>query len=849
MAGGAARDVSFSISEFKYHVCLSYSGSDTEKGFVSNLDAALKRAGLTTYKYEEIPDKRNDKKEILMQIARSLSIILIISENYASSPWYLDEMKWILECRLNSHILLLPVYYHQRRSIAKAFGKLVQGFGNDKLVKNWRYVLERVGKLGGWQYGERPESVLIPEIISILRGWLASTCRSRRGKPLSDLLVEILVNLASPGITDFLAKHVVLDRIKSLLITLGDKVKSIENKTFTNEEWSDHLENISQLLDKMTGCIDLGQEKGAEARVNVILKELEIMMEVAEPFLLEEKIFLYCGVDQSDVRNVSGSFGKAFARFVDNSAHDEDKVLRWMFAMRAVGNLSGLHSGGRSESVLIEEIVSKVRGQLIEMSRSRRGKSLSDFHFEILAKLVSPAITDFLAKCLELDNIKQSLVTLAGKVTGKNMKTFTPESSVEKWSDRLENVSYLLDKAIGHIYLGREKDAEAQVNNILKELETMMEYPDPFVHEQTIGKKKIIISFLQSYELRGSNNASVTVIVGSGKSRTFLADNVYRDATVMDSFDISGWVKFEDKLDALSLTKCILESLNANFCDGDDLQKLMAQLHECLSGWKSMLVFDGFDSFQNWEILVKCIEAAERGSSIVLTASKADIIEIGDCIVFTDQNVVSVSEAVHVDLNSSDLPDNEFVWKTLHRTSSHYLKKQPNMIVKEEVHEIAADELIEGLAYASEPQSLPTNANLATKSGDDSEADHQEASAVEIEDVVDDQTETSSDQDTLDFLSFVTINVSDVSQLRELPQRLHSLRIVECHFLESLAAELKSESLNLSELYMIDCGSLKDFVDESYLIAQEDLLYQEMGLYEAHFQSLQIAGESIVADR
>ncbi|KAI4323808.1 hypothetical protein L6164_023388 [Bauhinia variegata] len=352
----------------------------------------------------------------------------------------------------------------------------------------------------------------------------------------------------------------------------------------------------------------------------------------------------------------------------------------------------------------------------------------------------------------------------------------------------------------------------------------MMEYP--FAHEQTIGKKKIIISFLQSYEERGSNNASVSVIVGRSKSRnTFLADNVYGDATVMDSFDIRGWVEFEDKLDAPSLTKCILKSLNSDFCDDDDLQTLMAQLHECLSGWKSMLVFDGFDSFQNWEILLKCLEAAERGSSIVLTASKADIIEIGDCIVFTDHNVVSVSEAVHVDLNSSDLPDNQFVWKTLHCTSSYYLKKQPNMILKEEVHEIAADELIEGLAYASEPQSLPTHANLATKSGDDSETDHQEASAVEIEGVVDDETETSSDQDTLDFLSYVTISVSDVSQLRESPQRLHSLRIVECHILESLAAELKSESLNLSELYMIDCGSLKDFVDKSYCTSLTPLTF------------------------
>ncbi|KAI4323806.1 hypothetical protein L6164_023386 [Bauhinia variegata] len=571
---------------------------------------------------------------------------------------------------------------------------------------------------------------------------------------------------------------------------------------------------------------------------------------------------VYYHIDPSDVRHQKGSFGEAFAQHGKRFA--QEKVQNWRSALKQVGDLSGWHTRNlRSEAELIEEIVSTLKTQLFQMKAIiRKSPSESDLLVKIQAKLASPEITNFLSKRLEPDKIKQSLVNFA-KAHAK--------TSGEEWNNLLENISYLLDEAIEHVSLGREIIAEAKVNAILKELETMTE-EDPFVHEQPISSEKKIIYFLQSYQESGSNNASVTLIVGVDKSQnTTLTGNVYRDKTVVASFELRGWVKFSvDQLDALSFIKSILESFNAGFDDGDDLQALMTQLRECLSRKKFLLVFDGFDSFQNWEIFNKCLEVAERGSSIILTAQKADITKIADCTFFLDQDVFSVSEAVRADFNlsemeSSDLPGSIYeqdTWKTNTSSGSHYLRKQPKLIFEEDVipeegHEDATltsketDSLIEGLPHAPEPQSPLTGANLATNSDDviealrtadhqeasdnDAEAlgaadhqevsdndaeilraaDNQEASTAEILGVVDDQSEDSSDQDTFDFFSSLeTIKISHPFQLKELPQKLHSLRIVECHFLESLAAELEHQSLSLSELYMIDCGFLKDFVDE-----------------------------------
>ncbi|MED6111315.1 hypothetical protein PIB30_051307 [Stylosanthes scabra] len=86
----------------KYHVFLSFRGEDTRTGFTSHLYAALTRKGITTYK-DDYNLRKGDviSHELLKAIEDSMFALIVLSPNYASSPWCLDELCKILDCNNN----------------------------------------------------------------------------------------------------------------------------------------------------------------------------------------------------------------------------------------------------------------------------------------------------------------------------------------------------------------------------------------------------------------------------------------------------------------------------------------------------------------------------------------------------------------------------------------------------------------------------------------------------------------------------------------------------------------------------------------------------------------------------
>ena len=89
-------------------------------------------------------------------------LIVVFSENYASSSWCLDELVKILECR-NNRQLVLPIFYKVDPSeIRKQKGKfgvaLTQHEENLKdsmeKVQRWRTALTKATDLSGLHYKE-----------------------------------------------------------------------------------------------------------------------------------------------------------------------------------------------------------------------------------------------------------------------------------------------------------------------------------------------------------------------------------------------------------------------------------------------------------------------------------------------------------------------------------------------------------------------------------------------------------------------------------------------------------------------------------------------------------------------
>lgn len=134
-SSSAAAAISPPSQTQKYDVFLSFRGEDTRDNFISHLYAEL------IHLYDE-----------------SMIYVVVLSENYASSTWCLDELTHILQCKEKySERLVIPVFYkvdpsnvsHQKHSFAEAFVKHDRRF-KDYQVNAWKAALTQVAGLSCW---------------------------------------------------------------------------------------------------------------------------------------------------------------------------------------------------------------------------------------------------------------------------------------------------------------------------------------------------------------------------------------------------------------------------------------------------------------------------------------------------------------------------------------------------------------------------------------------------------------------------------------------------------------------------------------------------------------------------
>ncbi|XP_048436906.1 TMV resistance protein N-like [Pyrus x bretschneideri] len=167
-----------SASLWKYDVFLSFRGVDTRRGFVSHLHHELSKCqGITTFMDDrELEGGTSIHLELPSAIKESHIAIVVLSPNYASSKWCLDELTTILRC-MESRNSVLPVFYqtnpsdvgNQRGCFAEAFTKHEQNSSStedkEKVVQ-WKADLKKVSKICGWHSKEsKSESEIIQQLV------------------------------------------------------------------------------------------------------------------------------------------------------------------------------------------------------------------------------------------------------------------------------------------------------------------------------------------------------------------------------------------------------------------------------------------------------------------------------------------------------------------------------------------------------------------------------------------------------------------------------------------------------------------------------------------------------------
>jgi hypothetical protein len=149
------------IDEFAYDVFLSFRGEDTRYGFTGNLKKALVDKGVRTF-MDDVELQKGDEitPSLLKAIEDSKIAIVVLSKNYASSSFCLEELSKIIESMKDkADRSVLPVFYKvdpsDVRKLKKTYGEAMdkhEASSSQKMNNRWKASLQQVANLSGFHY-------------------------------------------------------------------------------------------------------------------------------------------------------------------------------------------------------------------------------------------------------------------------------------------------------------------------------------------------------------------------------------------------------------------------------------------------------------------------------------------------------------------------------------------------------------------------------------------------------------------------------------------------------------------------------------------------------------------------
>ncbi|XP_028807422.1 disease resistance protein RPP4-like [Neltuma alba] len=191
-----------SPSSMKYDVFLNFRGEDTRNSFISHLYTALCCRDIETYIDYKLP-KGDDISQSLIEAIQNSSIsVVVISKDYASSKWCLNELLEILRCKRQQAQIVVPIFYEinpsdvrkQRGAYEKAFAEHLEK--NLEKVEEWRQALFDIANLAGWDSRNyRDDEELIQNIVTNIQNIVRDINKKlNRGSPTTIVGIDENLN-------------------------------------------------------------------------------------------------------------------------------------------------------------------------------------------------------------------------------------------------------------------------------------------------------------------------------------------------------------------------------------------------------------------------------------------------------------------------------------------------------------------------------------------------------------------------------------------------------------------------------------------------------------------------------
>lgn len=161
-SSAAASSTSSSVPvSYEHDVFLSFRGEDTRSNFTGHLYTALRNKGIKTFIDDGLKRGEDISRALFKAIDQSRMSVIVFSENYARSPWCLDELVKILRCRESKRHMVRPIFYKVKpsdvRHLRGTFGEALAQHELDdehdcKTLRRWSAALSEAANLSGWPF-------------------------------------------------------------------------------------------------------------------------------------------------------------------------------------------------------------------------------------------------------------------------------------------------------------------------------------------------------------------------------------------------------------------------------------------------------------------------------------------------------------------------------------------------------------------------------------------------------------------------------------------------------------------------------------------------------------------------